>query len=238
MLSTDLEKRLLDDSDSETTDTTVNYNTCTLKCKTCDESFTSRIAQDNHMRQEHTDAIYCYECGSLFTEKYQLLQHMSTHQPQVGPALECSVCFTPFASIHEYDDHVKLHYVMQEQFVEFPCIFCDAVFNDNHLLMEHDKEAHQPKVEQKPRVIECSTCHEVFTRHSDLSEHLKTHGLKPYKCKECDSRFTSKVHLVTHERTVHSDEKPFSCPKCATSFKTNGNLTRHLKRVHGIKRVH
>ena len=53
----------------------------------------------------------------------------------------------------------------------------------------------------------------------DDSSHFKLDqdAVKPFKCQQCSSAFTSKGELKTHEH-IHLGLKPFKCPQCPSAF--------------------
>ena len=48
------------------------------------------------------------------------------------------------------------------------------------------------------RIFNCKECIEIFTQKSNLSRHLKGHGLKVYHCKDCEASFAHKDYLEKH----------------------------------------
>lgn len=57
--------------------------------------------------------------------------------------------------------------------------------------------------------------------------------LKPYECKICHKRLSTKANLRGH-LTTHSNEKPFACHLCAKRFKQKRHLKYHQK-IHNFK---
>eukprot|EP00116_Pleurobrachia_bachei_P005132 sb/3465394/ len=63
----------------------------------------------------------------------------------------------------------------------------------------------------KLKEFECMFCHKLFSQHSSLQVHIRTHtGEKPYACKFCGKAFSQISNLKCHER-LHTGEKPFKC---------------------------
>ena len=57
----------------------------------------------------------------------------------------------------------------------------------------------------------------------------------------CNKKFGQKQHLVSHIRSVHTDEKQtniYPCQSCEKDFKTKGELKKHMNRVHLKLRPH
>lgn len=42
-------------------------------------------------------------------------------------------------------------------------------------------------------------------------------GKKAFECSDCGKAFTSKGHLVAHQK-IHSGERPFVCSDCGKAF--------------------
>ncbi|GMR31147.1 hypothetical protein PMAYCL1PPCAC_01342, partial [Pristionchus mayeri] len=83
----------------------------------------------------------------------------------------------------------------------------------------------------------CTICGKVM-RMDSLYKHWKSHAddvevRRPYKCTDCDKRFTSTNALRKHKR-VHLDDveerSPFKCDECDKRYGNLQDLNIHKRR--------
>jgi KRAB domain-containing zinc finger protein len=81
----------------------------------------------------------------------------------------------------------------------------------------------------------CPQCGKEFR---NLASHVKTAHLGQAsshlaaECGICRRRFTQKVHLKEHIRSVHQQVKQFRCSFCCREFYRKPNFRRHMRAVH------
>jgi len=81
----------------------------------------------------------------------------------------------------------------------------------------------------KPIPCPIPSCSKSFTRHFNLTAHVKSHDtLKPYGCHVCTRVFSRKHDLQRHIR-VHTGSKPYVCVNCQKAFARTDALCRHYK---------
>ncbi|KAI8098677.1 uncharacterized protein BX664DRAFT_319328 [Halteromyces radiatus] len=80
-------------------------------------------------------------------------------------------------------------------------------------------------------------CQKVFTRHYNLTSHMRTHTAeRPFACTTCQRRFARQHDRNRHEK-LHWGIKPFSCGNCQKSFARMDALNRHLRMENGCGTV-
>ncbi|KAH7697155.1 zinc finger protein 7-like protein [Aphelenchoides avenae] len=76
----------------------------------------------------------------------------------------------------------------------------------------------------------CTVCAKPFQRAEHLAYHMRVHtGERPFKCDDCDMRFTQKAALSLHKAAKHSDERSFTCDACSAAFVRQRDLSLHMK---------
>ncbi|XP_002741726.1 uncharacterized protein LOC100378993 [Saccoglossus kowalevskii] len=74
----------------------------------------------------------------------------------------CNVCSTPFQSMKDLSQHVKVH---SDEW-KFKCEFCIQLFKDSNILVEHRSKKHRVG-----KTYACSACNREFGYLSNLEQH-------------------------------------------------------------------
>lgn len=83
----------------------------------------------------------------------------------------------------------------------------------------------------------CLCCNYHTYYNANMRKHLRKHtGDKPFKCANCERRFSRKdslqTHIVFRHGRKHTGVKPFKCPNCETRFSRKDSLRMHMKGRH------
>jgi len=141
------------------------------------------------------------------------------------------------------------------------CLVCamdmsllDDIYNtpldDTHLtamlasIPSHDTKLEQPTAKRskscdKPS-FKCTYCDKVFTRNSNLINHIRTHtGEKPFACTfpGCNKAFAYPGYVTSKHMQFHTGNRPYKCThgECRMAFVNNGDLIRHTRTHTGEK---
>lgn len=172
------------------------------------------------------DQLDCPICKKKFINFVSLNMHMNTHYPNYI----CETCGKAFASKARLRGHVRSH-----EEGEFPCRYCDQVFDrvtkrENHVSKEHKSGIRYA----------CKRCNISLTSFYARQKHLaEVHNeeLKRYKCKACSQSYVTPGHLSSHVRRDHLNERNHKCNKCDLAFYTKNSLNMHMIK-HDGERIH
>ena len=112
----------------------------------------------------------------------------------------------------------------------FICSLCFFFF-----LMEKEEPVYKGKKwseltenDLKLTSFECPRCGEIFSKTSQLYDHMRSKYKNPTKCHICNREMNAMANLLSHSY-IHTNKKPYKCIKSGCNFKTR---TRFGLRVH------
>ncbi|KAG8228236.1 hypothetical protein J437_LFUL004362 [Ladona fulva] len=155
----------------------------------------------------------CEMCGKEMADRMSFIHHIIVHfkDQQCEPLPVVTSSIQPVVNDAPKREEMKdksFHHLVQrllEPIKAFlkqelvPCLQCGQVFEGIQRLVSH-KESHTNNTSGSLRYA-CWVCSEVFESAKSLVEHEWIHtGMKPYKCDQCEQRFSSKIFWVGHVR--------------------------------------
>lgn len=107
------------------------------------------------------------------------------------------------------------------------CNICRLVFARKKSLKVHEDRTH------KDNRVTCQDCGKQFNHIYYLNVHTKNihKDIQKYKCNICESTYSSKGNLETHQKNKHEELK-FLCKYCGMQFTQNGSLKLHTNNIH------
>ncbi|XP_068085554.1 gastrula zinc finger protein XlCGF7.1-like [Anabrus simplex] len=189
-------------------------STCNSRCKILKEG--SEVMCISHTRNEFnldmfcdSDqgsihpisqwALWCNECGSKFSRKSHLRQHMVTHTGERPHS--CKQCGKNFSQ----NGNLRRHLLTHTGERPYSCALCGRTFSQKSHLRQH------LLLHTGERQNSCEQCGKKFSHKSHRREHLVGHtGCRPHSCDYCGSKFTQKSSLQQH-KLIHSGERWNNC---------------------------
>lgn len=127
-------------------------------------------------RGEKEPKMNCNDCGKTFSNKYSLKCHLKSHSPIKSiKKYQCKECDNEFETRSDYMIH-----------------------RQKHLKENQDKNPASSKLlstGSPTLTFICEVCHQIFSRKSQLLQHLLTHEDETnvnYSCRKCGKNFTIK----------------------------------------------
>lgn len=197
-----------------------------LSCHLCDAHYLDQTSLARHLRTHEggQEALFpCPECGTHFTRRDTLEQHMIMHSQPEKP-FKCSICQESFMTYKEMQAHKSGH----GRKAPYVCEVCGKGYLQLSTLVEH-RFSHEEE-----RRFPCELCGKRFFSSMALKRHGRVHtGERPFRCLTCGLNFAIRAHLLAHKRT-HTGERPFPCPSetCPQAFSTSSAAKRHFLNIH------
>ncbi|EEB16914.1 conserved hypothetical protein [Pediculus humanus corporis] len=201
------------------------------ECPFCPKSFITRQKLEEH-KNGHSGKkpLKCGLCDKTFSRHSNLIQHKNLHHLNVKKKIKDFVCRCGevFHSLRKLEWHKEVHEPNPK-----PCPFCSRKFIHSASVTRHIRRAHMPDYlpgdNREYDNVNCPVCDKVYLR-SSLAVHLRVHnGEKPFPCKICNKKFSTKWNLELHNWTHQSrNDMPFKCDTCKSAFFRESDFVSHL----------
>ena len=227
------------------------------RCTICDFSspylyYVKRHQQSEHREQFPPEAenFNCEFCGKFFYTKDSLRKHrLRYHEGSMNAGeekLKCDRCdFEADGKNslrqHQQKTHEKIH----------RCEHCDYITHKRSTLKTHVMVKHLGiKGVHDKKSYKCTSCRMVFTKATDLKEHLSSvhnEETEYFYCDECPQSYLTKAGLANHKKMKHnpngiiltdlrSKKERVYCESCEYSSYSKQDMERHFESKHlGIR---
>ena len=183
------------------------------------------VDADTKESVEEPEKIFqCLNCNFISTDHAAIYKH--SIDKYKSPALVCDLgnCAKVYLSMNGFIYHIKQHGVSKPT----KCIYCSIPFTSVDTCTCHEN-GHVP--EEKP--YQCTPCQKHFKRKNENDRHEKLCPKNPSVgtwCKKCKRFFTGQDKLLSHLRTLHSQQGQLFCENCYNLYKSSSDLKQHTKK--------
>ncbi|XP_046688470.1 zinc finger protein 595-like, partial [Homalodisca vitripennis] len=190
--------------------------------------------------QAPSSTTTCLECGKIFDNHVELVEHMQWHAAIQSPhthSFVCSVCFRGFSSSDQLAKHVKWTH---EGGKKYSCPVCPKRFTTSYYVKKHVDTVHSHKQSKKGMISMyfCAECPLKFASEALLKSHEdKVHKKALYQCDKCLKYFVKYPNLQRHKLSHTGESQGFTCAYCNQVFSSRKLLHAHWP-VHSDKSIY
>ncbi|EFN85388.1 PR domain zinc finger protein 5 [Harpegnathos saltator] len=180
-------------------------------CKRCYVSFESVELLAKHEADYHLvvrlgsveNLNDCDQCDRQFLSWNMLKQHrLCHHLAELTEFLDrntrCSLCNRCFPTVRAYQNHMQLHRMNDSSLLPQRPFSAEPTFPMVRVERMGEVKRIDPFYENS-KSLKCPTCGKVCTAQSALSNHMRTHKPKKYKCNFCGRLFGLLIRLAAHK---------------------------------------
>ncbi|XP_055738633.1 zinc finger protein Xfin-like isoform X2 [Salvelinus fontinalis] len=193
-------------------------------CSLCGKTFSEAKDLTAHMRSHNEQSPYkCTQCGQDFEHHEDLQKHQQNVCEEAAQPEEDNMSTASFK-----EDDMSMTSV-EDDWTEISHPHDTLPRNKRGPYVHHTPKAFQPS---KARQI-CHVCHKTLCNVFMLRRHLKSvHGLRPYKCYNCEASFGNNPSLKKHVKECLKTKKRHPCSLCGVTFeRSEGNQQEFIAAV-------
>lgn len=174
----------------------INLKTLRVECNLCKKTLHNQWVV-KHFSTVHSVApqrnYVCDICGNSYLYKAGLHNHAQLHSKEFP--YKCPVC--PYRG--KTSTNLKAHSRMHSTDYKFKCTECPAKYRHWSQLNMHKRKHRAPEVK-------CVECTKLFHTPMAMEKHYKVHhmGIKSHVCTICNTAYSYRKSLITHQNRVHN----------------------------------
>ncbi|KAL7313120.1 hypothetical protein PS15m_006904 [Mucor circinelloides] len=180
------------------------------KCRKCHYRAADFMSLINHRQSAHNG------------KKYQgsSIKHLHLNPIIDDPQQYCRSCERKFATRHRYRNHLRIVHHIPSTEGSITSSMHPTTSNDSNAISEetsihttatewNEEDTSAATTYRRGRRFKCRFCKEIFgsmlilTRHQISLHNRKTKGPRKY-CKDCSTKFKSRIEFEQHRHLVHS----------------------------------
>ncbi|CAB3387529.1 Hypothetical predicted protein [Cloeon dipterum] len=193
----------------------IKNRTKILECSFCDQIFINLASLKAHLKEKHCDDPPACpppepETPPLSLDTLSITPEMQKQGHSVlklgnKSILRCGFCLNFFASTDDLLDHVQALHV-EKYLCDFEA--CTERFLRRRQLIQHIQKDHQ--IENRPLILECSFCDQVFTLKANFQSHLNdAHDGDPHSTNKLEVLCSLEVPKeILHQRKKRNSQFP------------------------------
>ena len=198
-----------------------------FKCRKCGSKFSNRKYLDEHIKTNHQRKKKCNNCEDSFAESWKYEKHVKQHGKE--KEFQCETCEQTFYTEWRLSKHQESHRVDDKKYCHYFNNLKKCPFEEFGCKFEHN-ESEICRFQERCRNALCQF------RHNRVAEE----SMESWKCdqtnwmgEKCEFESCVEMRLRNHLLAEHEIGVYFKCDDCDFTEKDRGKLIEHIKNKHG-----
>lgn len=200
---------------------------CDYKIHLEDNHCTPCIDPEQHNLKLKSLRVECNLCKKTLHNQWVIKHFTTVHAKNPARNYVCDICGNSYLYKAGLYNHSQLHNK------EFPykCTQCPYRGKTSTNLKAH-LQIHSTNYKYK-----CADCPAKYRHWSQLNIHKRKHRAPEIKCVECTKLFHTPMAMEKHYKIQHMGIKSHVCNICNTAYSYRKSLVTHQNRVHNRMRL-